>query len=120
MGTFSDRMTQTARRLLTKYGQPVTAVKDNTSDVDPTTGTVTETPSDTTYQGYGYPSQFKDNQIDGTLIKRSDTRLIFATNTTPEVNDIITISGVTHTALNVQKINAQGNNIVYIVQCRVM
>ena len=120
MGAFSDRVSNTARGLLTKYGQAVTCVKDNTSDLDPTDGTIIEYPADTNYIGVGYPSQFKDNQIDGTLIKRSDTRLILSSTTVPDNNDILTFSGVAYTAINVQKITAQGNNVIYIVQCRLI
>jgi len=116
MGAFSDRLTATALRLLTQYGQFVACHRENTSSYNPSTGEVTIT-SRSDYDGYGYPSNYTLSQIDGVLVQQGDILLILSTTTEPEVNDICEV-GATYTMLAIQKITAQGSNVVYKIQLR--
>ena len=115
--TFTSNMAATTLRLLTNYGQAITVVRDVTGAYDSSAGTVTDS-SDISYSGYGYPEQYASSLIDGVLVKQQDVKLTFSSTTSPAVNDIFTVSSVAYTALNVEKITAQGSNIVYIVQLR--
>ncbi len=117
MGDFSDRMAATALQLLTTYGQSISAVRNVTNGYSPITGIVTDI-MDTTYTGVGYPSNYNAKQIDGMLIQQDDILLILRSTTEPLLNDIITISGKAYTALMIQKITAQGSNIIYKIQLR--
>lgn len=115
--TFATNMIATALRLLTAYGQSINVTRDVIASFAPTTGTITEG-TDTTYTGYGYPSNYNASQVDGTLIRQDDTLLIFSSTTEPLVDDIFTIGAKVLTAMNVIKITAQGSNVVYKVQLR--
>lgn len=118
MGAFSDRLTATALKLLKAYGQYVACHSEGYSAFDPATGEATATGlSD--YDAWGYPSNYRLSQIDGELIRAGDVLLILSTTTVPQLNDIFDISGITYTALNIQKITAQGNDIIYKIQVRV-
>lgn len=117
MGTFSDGLTATSLRLLTAYGQSISVARTVTGAYAVSTGTVATT-STTTYTGYGLPTNYAAQQIDGTLIRQDGTLLIFSSTTVPEVDDVFTVGTKALTALNVQQINAQGANIVYRIQCR--
>lgn len=117
MGAFSARAFQTAKRLLSKYGQPITGSHIIVSDSDVTTGEV-DPDDNVPYTGVGYPGNYRDSMIDGTLIKRDDIRLILWTNDVPMPTDVITISNKEYTALNVQLVTAQGQTIIYKIQCR--
>lgn len=115
--TFATNMAATALRLLTTYGQSISVTRDVIGSYDSSTGTVTDS-SDTTYSGYGYPSNYNSYQIDGTLVRQDDTLLIFSSTTAPVVNDIFTVGSQVLTVISVLKITAQGSNIVYKVQLR--
>lgn len=115
--TFASNLTATALRLLTNYGQSVSVVRDVIGAYAVSTGTVTDT-GDTSYSGYGYPEAYQSSFIDNILVKQQDVKLTFSSTTTPAVDDIFTVGGIAYTALNVEKITAQGSNIIYIVQLR--
>lgn len=114
---FSDDMFDVGQELLIELGQSISVTRDVIGAYAPATGTVTDS-SDTTYSGYGYPTNYRTNQIDGTLVKADDTLLIFSSSTVPLVNDIFTVGSKVLTAINVQKITAQGNNVLFKVQLR--
>lgn len=115
--TFSTNMKSVAERLLMAYGQSVSVVRDNIGSYDSSTGTVTDS-SDTNYSGYGHPSNYQKQYIDGVLIQQGDVRLTFYSTTAPLVSDIFTVGGKAYTALNVETISAQGSDVYYIVQLR--
>jgi len=117
MGAFSDRLTATALRLLTNYGQAIYCHKINTAAFDPETGEAAVL-GRTDYDGQGYPSNYNRFQVDGVTILQGDILLILSTTTLPEVNDICEVSGTTYTMLNIQRITAQGNDVVYKIQLR--
>lgn len=107
----------TARRLLTKYGVSIQCSRDNHGDFDVLTGQVGDV-VDSSYVGVGYPSAYRDSQIDGTLIKRGDIYLIFRTSTEPKLNDVATVLGIKYTMLNIQNVTISGSNIIYKIQLR--
>lgn len=126
MASFANRLTNTARRLLTKYGQPINVTRLSTTNFDPSTGTLTDT-TNITYAGVGYPSNYSDyllgrqaGQVDigETLIMRGDILLILSSSTEPQVNDVFEVNTFKYTALSVKKITAQGTNIIYKIQLR--
>lgn len=116
--TFSTDMYEVGLELLTELGEPITFVRDLVGSYSPMTGEVTDLSNNTPYTGYGHPSNYTLSQIDGTIIQQNDILLILSSADTPIVNDIFTVGSVAYTALSVQKIRAQGMNIIYKVQLR--
>jgi len=116
MTAFSDRMFATAQRMLTKYGQTVSVVRDN-GTFNAATGAM-DTTSTTSYAGVGYPSNYRKSDIDGVIVQQSDTLLIFSSNTIPQVNDAFTVGTKTMTALDIQFVTISGENVVYKIQLR--
>lgn len=115
--SFATTMQQTARTLLTKYGQAVSASRDVTSDFNTADGTVAvSTP--VTYTGVCYPSNYNQNQIDGTIIQQDDILIILRTDIEPKVNDVLTTGGKAYTIISMQIITAQGLDIIYKCQVR--
>lgn len=117
MGAFSDDMAATALELLTEFGQSISVTRDVVGDYSDLTGTVSDS-SDTTYSGYGYPENYSAFNIDNVLIQQNDIKLTFSSTTEPLVSDIFTVGSLAYTAINVEKITAQGENIIYIVRLR--
>lgn len=116
--TFASDMQAVAFDLLTELGQTLTFTRVTAGDFVPTTGAVNGNLT-STYTALCHPSQYNSEEIDGTLIKRDDLRLIAYTATTPLVGDTVTIDGLSHRLQNVQRIKAQGTDVVYILQARV-
>lgn len=116
MAINGTRMQQVAMRLLRDNCQIVQYRRNDTTSFNPLTGEAAAIPS-TTYTGYGNPSVYRTMDTAGTTVLESGTRLIMATDEeAPLVNDIFTIDEKEYTALSVQKMNAAGTTVCYIVQ----
>ncbi len=116
--SFSSRAQATTLRMLTKYGEAVTASRkvEGAYNVD-TSATATST--DTTYSGYGYPDAYTAYEVDGDLIQASDIKLYYQTGTLPLTGDVLTVNSKAYRVMNVQPIRAQTSDCLYIVQLRI-
>jgi len=118
MGAFSDGLTSTALALLTKFGQDGTFTREAEGEYNPITGEVGPA-TITTFSGKVQPDQFQNNEIDGTVIKRTDTKLIVnKTDTIPMTGDKVAFGGSTYRVVMVNKVIAQGADIIYILGVR--
>lgn len=115
--SFSGRMRATTLKLLSKYGQYVAWERKIENEFNPITGEV-ETTNTLDYEGYGYPANYKQSQIDGTTIKQGDILLILYTEEQPLVNDVFTVDDKDYTCQDAQRITAEGQNILYKLQLR--
>lgn len=109
MSAFYDRMIATAARLIAKYGQPVTLIQ--------TTGA-----SDCV----GIEQAYKANEIDGTLVKQGDNRVILASRTAAGAalaepkrhSHVVLADGVKWSLESVEAMRPAGQALVYILQLR--
>jgi hypothetical protein len=126
MGLY-DRLQNTAQKLIKDKGQTVTLTHVDPGTYDPTTGGYSGG-STTTQYGYGAVIDWNANQIDGTLIKTGDRRLLLsplntagAALTSPVLNDKITdAAGVVYTfvaPLNI--VSPAGTPVLYDCNLRV-
>lgn len=125
--TFATNLNATALRLLTSYGESVSVSRNSSNTYNTTTGEVSAGIT-TTFTGYGYPDSYNSydmlsnnvaaNGVGAALIKVGDIKLYFSSTTQPLVNDIFTVDGKAYTALNVQRVTAQGSDILYVIQIR--
>lgn len=116
--TFATNLQGVALQLLTNYGrsislQRVTEGAYNTSTSTLASGTTTS------YSGYGHPSPYTSNELANVDLLSTDIKLILYSTTMPLVGDVVTIDSVIYRVLSVQKVNAQGVNIIYKLQLRV-
>lgn len=119
MTAFTDGLTATALRLLTKYGEAVSLSKTVEGSYNTANGTV-GAGTTTTYTGYGAPTSYDKTEVDGEIIKATDIRLILnKTSTVPEQGDTCVLNGTTYRVLDVKHTRASGVDIVYILQLRV-
>lgn len=108
----------TASGLLSDKGQPMTLTQKTTGEYDPETASAPVTTATETVYGAVFDYAAKD--IDGTLIKRGDKRVIMeATSLTPTSTDTLTIGGVVHNIVEAVPINPGGVVVIYKVQARV-
>jgi hypothetical protein len=118
MGTFSDNLQSVSNTLLTTYGETISFVRWSTSEYNTTTGAVDPMTS-TSFTGKAHPSSYRIEEIDGQTIQVNDIQAIVYTTTEPLIEDQATIDTVNYRVMNVEKLRAQGEDIVYLLQLRV-
>lgn len=131
------RMKATADNLLYKMGMSVTLTRYESSGAwvksyDPvegrdmwtnsTTGEIVYTApanNPVSYTGYGVRSNFLLNEIDGTLIKKGDIKLVLSTEfPEPQEGDKFTMDGATYNYVSHEIKSPAETAIVYMVQVR--
>lgn len=64
-------------------------------------------------------SKFKSQEIDGTLIRRDDVKLLVeAKGTAPTVRDRVNVGGVSYAIIDAAPIQPAGIPVLWILQCR--
>lgn len=117
MGTFSTGLKSVASSLLTTYGQSVTFTRYSTTEYNVVTGSV-EPLQATTFSGVGHPSVYAADEIDGETIQRGDIRLMLYSVTEPLIEDEASVDSVDYRVMSIEKLQAQGEAIVYRLQLR--
>lgn len=116
--TFYTDLANVATQLLTDKGQQITITRNVVSSLDPVTGIATPGTA-VTITGYGAAFDYNKSEIDGTLIRNGDIRLIFqATSTAPEVDDIATVDSIDYRVMAVNKSAPAGTVLKYELQLR--
>lgn len=118
--SFSSNLIAVARRVLLAYGENLTFGRDSNGSYDVSDGSVA-TASSATYTAYCAPMDYTKDEIDGTVIKKHDVKLIMEkpTSYVPTVGDTVTLDSVKMRIISVEKLRAQGSLIIYILQVRV-
>ena len=117
--SFYGGLTTTAARLLLKYGQSVMLKYESGGTADPATGVVTVPATQETVNGYGVASRYKNAEVDGTLIKSSDQRLILEkVSTVPQVGWRAQVSGKEYKVMDVMPVSPGNEDVIYICQLR--
>ena len=107
-------------KLLAEFGEAVSLTYETDEVRNPATGEVTTPASENVVSGFGYPSRFQNAEVDGTAIKRSDTRLILnKVDEAPEQGWRAQVQGKTFRVMDVQPITKSGADVIYICQLRV-
>lgn len=115
----STTLIPVAKDLLTRFGTTGSYLHTAEGAFDPTTGGLTGTTTEA-YSGVLYATNYSRQDIDGTIIRENDV-LVYAERMSrvPEVKDTVTFLGKTYTILNVNPIQSDGNDIIYLLQCRI-
>jgi hypothetical protein len=122
---FYARIQATANRLLKGKGQPVTLTHVVPGTYNPATGSVAN--ATTTQTGTGAMVEWDSRQIDGTLIRATDKRLLLsplntagAALTAPVLGDTVSIGGVVYTLVEPLKtVGPAGITVIYEANIRV-
>lgn len=116
--TFASNMQSVASSLLTKYGRSVPFSRTVEGDYNPTTSGV-GSGIDTTYTGIGHPSPYTAAEIATGTVTVKDIKLLTYSITTPLIGDTAVIDDDVYRVMNVDRISAQGEDIVYRLQLRI-
>ena len=110
----------TATTLLAKFGEAVALTYETDEVRNPATGQITTPATENEVPGVGYPSRYQNAEVDGTVVKRSDTRLVLnKVSRRPEQGWRAEVQGKTFRVMDVQPITKSGADVVYICQLRV-
>ncbi len=124
--SFYTRLQKTADKLFKSKGQTVTITRQSAGSYNPATGAATVTT--TTQTGVGVIFDYGLKQIDGTLIKVGDRRLLLsplntsgAALTAPALGDTVTdAAGVVYTLVEPLKtVSPAGTAVLYDCNLRV-
>ena len=120
MGINYAALESTATRLLRDNGQAIVFTFETGEVIDPATGTVTTPASESTVNGYGVATNFKNAEIDGQSVLASDLKLLASNiSTAPTVGAKVSVNGKTWRIMQVMPINPANTNVMYICQIRV-
>lgn len=109
-----------AERLIRDKGQLVSLRKPASGDYDPESATASLTPTIYTDIPAAVVA-YKNTDIDGTLIKKGDKKVLMACDTLtvePEVNDELVIAAVVHSIKAVDPLAPGGTSVIYTLQVR--
>ena len=110
----------TATKLLAQEGQAVTFTYETNEVRNPATGEVTTPATENVLYGFGYPGNFKNGEVDGTVIKRSDIRLALnKISLRPEQGWRAEVGNKTYRVMHVQTTTKSGADVYYVCQLRV-
>lgn len=116
--TFYTGLASTASRLLTDKGQSVTFSRQTGGTFDPVLGAESGA-STTTFSGYAAALSYNNAEIDGTVVKKGDVRLVIeSTTATPETGDQCTVDSVVYRVMMVEPVSPGGTTVINKVQLR--
>jgi hypothetical protein len=111
--TLANPLRKVASKLMSKFGGTATIRRVVTGAYNPTTGTVSETTTDTTVRGVLEDVNLREVND---LIQAGDKRLLIAAadiSSAPTTADEVLISGTTHQVIEVRTIEQDNTPITY-------
>lgn len=107
----------TAERLIAKFGQPATLITMTATGGDPWNPVTSESETPVTVAVF----DFKNSDVDGTLIQQNDKRVYLSTNglsAVPETGNKLEVGGVRHEIISVSPLAPGGVDVRYELQVR--
>ena len=106
----------TAERLIAQFGQAATLTKKASS------GTAyAPTVTSTSYGVIVVIMDYRNSEIDGTVVKQGDKRIYLSTDgltVVPATSDTITLDGAVHSVIDVRPMSPGGTVVYYEIQAR--
>lgn len=108
-----------AQQAIEDAGTAIMVSRSTEDSFDPTLGTVVPG-ADITAEGYGVMTRYSNYNIDGTLIKQGDMKLLIGPGLSiePAVGDTVTVDGNVWKIVNTPHVNPAGTDCLYICQVR--
>ena len=123
MTSLYDRAKALASRLIQQNGAALTLAVKTAGAYDPDSGTIGETV--TNYSGYAIRTNYDANEVDGTLVRQDDVKLIVSPVKTdesdmvqPKPSDAMTFDGMVYQVISVKPWNYAGIACGFEVQAR--
>ena len=115
--SFYTGLQAVAANLLASKGQLLTFSRDTETAFSPGEGEGQYNPS--TYTGNGVALNYNKGEVDGTIVLKSDIKLILEATTTAPVNgDKVTIDNIVYRVMSVKPTSPAGIVVIYEIQLR--
>lgn len=114
--SFYSGLADTSARLIDQYGQDVVITIDNAGSYDPITGA--DTGTETVLNVRGVKLEYSRGDIDGTLIRSGDFKLLVDGEHDIPKDSYVTIGGKKFVVVMTGEINPAGTRLLTKVQCR--
>ena len=114
---FYDEMVELAEELISYFGQPVTLVKKGDQAGYDSYGNATAGTADIEYTGIGCTLNYKNGEVDGSLIQNGDSKMLYQGDT-PEIGYVVTLEGITWRIIEANPLNPAGILVMYTLQLR--
>ena len=126
MSFFYEEMRAVASSLLANkeqdgLGQFVNFSRTTAAAYNPRTGVLDE-PITLTYSAHGHPSVYNQEEVNNVNILEGDLNLIIEIPTPvtlPAVDDVATLNGISYRVMDVVRVSAQGQDVIYKLRLRV-
>lgn len=115
MSLYSN-LAATALRMLEKFGQDVVRMRPTAAAYDTSTSAAAVTTASATFRAAVL--DYGTDEVDGTLVKATDKRMIVEAAALPQAKDLFTIGGVQYSAIKCREINPAGTPVAHEVQIR--
>ena len=116
--SFTTNARAAAVKLLTKFGQTVTFTYATSETF--TIATQTNAKGTSTFTGKAVSTNYTKTEIDGESVLQGDIRLLVEnTSVVPAIDNTVVIDSIIYRLMNVESINPNGSNIMYICQIRI-
>ncbi len=114
---FYDEMVELAEESISDFGQSVTLVTaGNEADYDQYGNVQAATP-DVEVEGLGCTLNYKFNEIDGTVIKTGDAKMLYQ-GEAPAIDMTVTLEGAKWRVVALNPLNPAGILVMYSLQLR--
>lgn len=102
-----------------EFGQDLTLTRSNASNFDAEGGEYLTAGTDTTTTVRGVVTDYRRDQIDGTLILRGDRKVLLRDDAQPVPGDTLTVGSLVYRVISVRTVEPAGTRMLHEVQVRV-
>lgn len=113
-----SRLKNRGTALIKKYGYSLSLVRPAKSGIDPATGDRMDGEDSLLYSVTGIDQQYRQSEIDGTLIKTGDKKILLTAETAPEQGDYLTDGLSRWNIITITPVKPANDVLLYSLQVR--
>ncbi|EMD2987117.1 hypothetical protein ACK842_004598 [Salmonella enterica] len=113
-----SRLKNRGSALIKKYGYSLSLVRPAKSGIDPATGDRMAGEDSLLYSVTGIDQQYRQSEIDGTLIKTGDKKILLTAETAPEQGDYLTDGLSRWNIITITPVKPASDVLLYSLQVR--
>ncbi len=113
-----SRLKNRGSALIKKYGYSLSLVRPAKSGIDPATGDRMAGEDSLLYSVTGIDQQYRQSEIDGTLIKTGDKKILLTAETVPEQGDYLTDGLSRWNIITITPVKPANDVLLYSLQVR--
>ncbi|AXD71550.1 hypothetical protein GNT71_09850 [Salmonella enterica] len=113
-----SRLKNRGAALIKKYGYSLSLVRPAKSGIDPATGDRLSDAEQQIFSVNGIDQQYKQSEVDGTLIQTDDKKILLTAETAPEQGDYLTDGLSRWDIITITPVKPANDVLLYSLQVR--